>query len=108
MIYTDDNYRDFIAETIYRLDQLTDSLLEMQVNILMFGELSQTNTIFEAGDSFEFFPEHFENSEDENLKLVNKTIQKTKKTINAFKKMNNMDSDEVLDRLIEKFGELPD
>lgn len=108
MIYTSDNYRNFVAETIYRLNQLTESLDEMLVNMLMFGEMEGINGTFETGDSFEFFPQHFEGSNDENLNLVLKTIKKVTKISKTFEKLNNMEEDEVLSRLIEKFGDLPD
>lgn len=72
MIYSNENYREYLIETIETLNQAQQDLFTMGVNLLMNGELQGINDSFEAGDVFEFFPEHLDNTDDQNLHIIMK------------------------------------
>lgn len=46
---------------------------------------------FEEGDDFTFFPEHFEDSGDANLELIDKTIKKNQTTLASIQNLNGIE-----------------
>lgn len=46
---------------------------------------------FEKGDDFTFFPEHFEDSGDANLELIDKTIKKIQTTLLSIQNLNGIE-----------------
>lgn len=46
---------------------------------------------FEEGDDFTFFPEHFEDSGDANLELIDKTIKKIQTTLSSIQNLNGIE-----------------
>ncbi|MFA7617112.1 MAG: hypothetical protein WBF83_12495 [Moheibacter sp.] len=88
MIYTEENYRTFIFRTIKILQDLNVKLGTIAVNLLMLGELEEVSKSFEPGDTFEFRDEHFEGSNDDNLKIVNALRLKICKAIEELPDLN--------------------
>lgn len=88
MIYTEEDYRIFIFRTIKILQNLDAKLGTIAVNLLMLGELKEVSQAFEPDDTFEFRDEHFEGSNDDNLKIVNALRLKVCKAIEELPELN--------------------
>jgi len=88
MIYTEEDYRIFIFRTIKIFQELNVKLGTIAVNLLMLGELKEINQTFEPGDIFEFRDEHFEGSNDDNLKIVNDLRLKVCNAIEKLPELN--------------------
>lgn len=88
MIYTEEDYRTFIFRTVKILQNLDAKLGTIAVNLLMLGELKEVSQAFEPGDTFEFRDEHFEGSNDDNLKIVNELRLKVCKAIEELPELN--------------------
>lgn len=46
---------------------------------------------FEEGDDFTFFPEHFEDSGDANLELIDKTVKKIQTTLSSIQNLKGIE-----------------
>ena len=95
MIYSNENYREYLIETIETLNQAQQDLFTMGVNLMMNGELLGINDCFQAGDTFEFFPEHLDNTDDQNLQIIMKCVRQLLKTMNKIQRINQIQDDEV-------------
>ena len=64
-------YREKIILTYRHLLEVHEELLTRIINVGMAGEFAEVNSVFEAGDEFQFDPEMFRETTDINLlKLI--------------------------------------
>ena len=84
-------YERTVRKAIKVLKKSEDKLFTISVNLLMHGNMRDISDSFEAGDSYTFFPEHFEDSGDANLELINKTVKQIQSTLASIQNLNGMD-----------------
>lgn len=66
----DPDYRDTLIEAADLLREMEQRLFTAMVNTGMYGAFCEVHTSFDVGDTFEFEPEMFEDSGDNNLELI--------------------------------------
>ncbi|MFA7446898.1 MAG: hypothetical protein WCY77_00535 [Weeksellaceae bacterium] len=80
-----------VHKAIKVLKRSEEKLFTAAVNLLMLGKMRDVSDCFEEGDDFTFFPEHFEDSGDANLELIDKTIKKNQTTLASIQNLNGIE-----------------
>ena len=88
-------YKDNIIEAVNVLVKCHSSIFNTGVNLLMSGELKEIDSVFEAGDVYEFNINHLETSNDANIQLIAQTIRKIRSTIDSVINLNAIKDEEI-------------
>jgi hypothetical protein len=89
-----ENYRHSLIYSIKELIKTRDVVFECAFRVAMNNQLEEFNDVFEVGDEYQFNIEHFEDSNDINLKLIVNLLKEVELTVNKLENINNVNLDE--------------
>lgn len=90
-------YREKIILTYRHLLEVHEELLTRIINVGMTGEFLEINSVFEAGDEFEFDKEMFRESKDENVKKLIAFHDELEDLMNSLANINGITEEELED-----------
>ena len=89
-------YRKRLIETINTLLESEERLFSSSVYLLLSGELSEIDEVFEVGDEYEFNLNHFKTSNDINVKQMSELIEKLRGTVEFLMNVNNIKENDLI------------
>ncbi|MEI7525975.1 MAG: hypothetical protein WCJ95_16655, partial [Mariniphaga sp.] len=73
-----------------------ERLFSSSVYLLLSGELSEIDEVFEVGDEYEFNLNHFKTSNDINVKQMSELIEKLRGTVEFLMNVNNIKENDLI------------
>jgi hypothetical protein len=83
-----DNYKENLKEALLNLIRVNESLFNSIIDISMQGDLKDWNDSVPIGETHQFSFELFKNSDDINIQLLIKVIEKVDETFESIKNIN--------------------
>ncbi|SKB77028.1 hypothetical protein SAMN05660776_2903 [Salegentibacter holothuriorum] len=93
-------YREKIVLTYRHLLSIHEELQTRIINVGMTGEFAQVNTVFEAGDTYQFDLEQFRGTEDINLNKLLNFFDELEKLMNSLANINRISEEELGDEVL--------
>ena len=87
----EEDYREELEHTAYRLLDMRESLYEAIVQILAKGELKEWCESMEEGEKVTFTKEIFEGCDDTNVQLLTKLLGQVEKTFGSLCNLNDLE-----------------
>lgn len=85
-----DNYKENLKEALKNLIRVNKSIFDSLIPISMQGELKDFNDSVPIGEIHQFDFELFKNSDDANIQLLVKLIEKVEETFETIKNLNSI------------------
>lgn len=85
-----ENYRESLKEALKNLIKVNESIFDSLIYISMQSDLKEWNNTISIGESFHFDFEIFKNSDDTNIQLLIKLIEKVDSTYHTIKNINGI------------------
>lgn len=91
-----DNYKENLKAALKNLIEVNGSIYSSCIDILMQGELKEWNKSVPIGEVHQFDFELFKNSDDTNIQLLVKLMERVDETFESIKNINRivMEEDE--------------
>ena len=99
--------REKIILTYKYLLEVHEELLTRTINVVMTGEHENINSVFKAGDTFQFDKEMFRDSKDENVNKLIAFHDELENLMNSLANINNI-MEEELDEMDDDYQTLSD
>jgi len=90
-------YREKIILSYKFLIKAHEELLTRTINVWMLGELAEVNSVNEEGDIFNFDPEMFRDSKDQNVQLLLNYFDNLEDLMNSLANINAITEEELDD-----------
>lgn len=90
-----ENKKTKILTAIKNLIEVRELIFTQIVNLAMSGKMSQIEKTFQEGDEYTFVLAHFENIEDENVKVLVSLCKKTENAVYTIMNLNGITDKEV-------------
>jgi hypothetical protein len=87
----EEDYREELEHTAYRLLDMRESLFEAIVQILAKGELKEWCESMDEGEKVTFTKEIFEGCDDTNVQLLTKLLSQVEKTFGSLCNLNDLE-----------------
>jgi len=88
------NYKESLADAMKTLIEVNERLYDSLLYIEMQGELKEWNDTVPIGEVHQFDFELFKNSDDTNIQLLVKLMEKVDETYNSIKNLNGIEIEE--------------
>jgi hypothetical protein len=88
-----DNYKENLKEALLNLIRVNESIFNSLIDISMQGDLKDWNDSVPVGETHQFSFELFKNSDDINIQLLIKIIEKVDETFESIKNINSIQID---------------
>lgn len=85
-----DNYKENLKEALLNLISVNESIFNSLIDISMQGDLKNWNDSVPIGETHQFSFELFKNSNDINIQLLTKIIEKVDETFESIKNINSI------------------
>lgn len=89
-----DNYRENIKEALKNLIKVNESIYCSIIDVSMQGELKEFNDAVPIGEVHQLDFDVFKNSDDTNIQLLIKLMEKVDETYESIKNINSIKLDE--------------
>ena len=90
-----DNYKENIKDALKNLIKVNRSIFDSLISISMQGELKEWNDSVPIGETHQFDFTIFKNSDDTNIQLLVKLIEKVDETFESIRNINSIKLGEV-------------
>lgn len=91
-----ETYKNYLLETIDYLDNIEGELFTLNVNLMMSGEMSELNYLFDENENVVFKMKDFEHTPDENIKIITALLIRIGRDLATLKNINNINEDDNL------------
>ena len=88
-----DNYRSNLKSALENLVKVNDSLYQSCIDIIVQGDLADWNKSVPIGEELHFDWELFKNSDDTNIQLLVKLMERVDSTYESIKNINAIKMD---------------
>jgi hypothetical protein len=88
------NYKESLAEALRTLVEVNERIYDSLIYIETQGELKEWNDSVPVGEVHQFDFELFRNSDDTNIQLLVKLIEKVDETYRTIKSMNGIEMEQ--------------
>ena len=85
------NYKESLAEALRTLVEVNEGIYDLLIYIETQGELKEWNDSVSVGEVHQFDFELFRNSDDINIQLLVKLIEKVDETYHTIKNLNGIE-----------------
>lgn len=89
------SYRNSLINILHCLESTTQYIFTEGVNVLMFGELADQNAVFKLGETYEFSPNHMENSSDPNVERILTLVKHMRNAQETIRNINAISDEEL-------------
>lgn len=89
------DHKSEILIAIKNLVEAREIIFSHIVNLAMSGEMSHIGNTFKIGEGYDFILSHFEDLEDENIKILVSLCKKTEKSIYSLMTLNGINENEI-------------
>lgn len=93
----DDNYKLNLKEALKNLIKVNESIYASVIDISMQGDLKYFNDSVPIGEIHQFDFELFRNSDDTNIQMLVKLIEKVDETFESIKNINAIELEDTQD-----------
>lgn len=91
-----DSYKQWIIDTIQKLQDSGDEIFGQAINLAMKGERQDLNERFETDDEVRFYMEDLESVNDINVQKLVALLESMEETIRSLENINGLNEDDSL------------
>lgn len=95
-------YRNYLLESLNVLYNTLKYLEHNIVNLVMAGEFSEVDSMFQPGETVRFWIEDFQDVEDKNVQVLFSLFQKLEEKYESIRNINAISDEEITNFLNDK------